>query len=262
MSTTVINRLSIPTFAECQLPEGATLCQLKYCENCGRSFARPASGTVAYETRMERLYSVAGYSDERPAELRRDHGERYCHKCRHRQLEPDIKAQEQYKAQLPNEREAKHDRVYQMPRYDKPVGGNTQSHAIAKTAAPARRKRSTHAEILVIAAAVTQAFVERGQMTMVDVQDYIPNCWTPQDAHIWCNGHGIKLNRVGWERTEGIRGPGLGIYELDNGEPLVERQDGELAVAKVKVRREPMVEFTDDFIEQKLQEFRAGVRTQ
>lgn len=119
MSTVTINRYLGSSLAEASVPPGAIVMELKYCEICGVQFVRPFAPTEVYETRHERYWSVAGYSDERPAELRKDHGRRFCDDCFARGLEPDVKSQERYKTGLPNAREERRNRVYSMPDYTK-----------------------------------------------------------------------------------------------------------------------------------------------
>lgn len=103
MSTVAhLNRYFIPL--ECRVPAGAKVMELKYCEVCGKCFARPLSATEVYAVELRQVYSSVMGVGEKTAELRKDHGERFCSGCRGAALLPDIAAQEKYKALLPGTR--------------------------------------------------------------------------------------------------------------------------------------------------------------
>jgi hypothetical protein len=156
------------------------------------------------------------YGEEYTVIRRRDHGERFCRDCRSRQLQPDVKAQEQYKAQLPDERQAKHNRVYQMPRYDKPpVGRQTQAHAISQTN-PDRphRKRCSREELRIWKTNVRLALQRPEGATLEQLCDLVPNCWTPVLAYARIVGVGINLVRIGDGPRRSSYGKPPALYAL------------------------------------------------
>jgi hypothetical protein len=111
---------TIYLYPEFSLPPSliAFAVEMKYCEQCGRPFSRKFAPTEPYkiERRHRHYNSVLTDEVEHPSELRRDHGDRYCSKCRFAPL-PDIAAQESYKAQLPGTpNQMKHS--MRLPKYD------------------------------------------------------------------------------------------------------------------------------------------------
>jgi hypothetical protein len=98
-----------------KLPDGLIILhlELKYCEACGSSFSREFSPT---EVRGHDTVYVYGLGDKE-VELRKDRGDRFCGRCKSRQLLPDLRADELYRAQFPgSERQMK--TRYQGPKYD------------------------------------------------------------------------------------------------------------------------------------------------
>lgn len=89
-----------------ELPADVKRLEMKYCEQCGISFVRkfaPTTERLAVEFDIGPL----GWGHKKCQVMRRrDHGERYCRKCRYApvpelRVEQLLTEQEQYKIQLP-----------------------------------------------------------------------------------------------------------------------------------------------------------------
>jgi hypothetical protein len=122
---------TIYLYPEFSLPPSliAFAVEMKYCEQCGRPFSRkfaPTEPEVRKEQDVLDSYRFSTFlakgkrfrlSDKQFTVIRRrDHGVRYCSKCRFAPI-PDIAAQEDYKAQLPGtQNQMKHS--MRLPKYD------------------------------------------------------------------------------------------------------------------------------------------------
>jgi|HubBroStandDraft_4_1064222.scaffolds.fasta_scaffold00021_65 hypothetical protein len=179
----------VPLPEACRVPENAKVVELKYCELCGRSFPRKFAPTEVFEIRKTRYYSVAGYSDERPAELRRDKGQRLCSTCaRQPSLELNaeelLREQEAYRQQMPGtEIQMRH--ALHLPKY------RTQTSV---QVIPRKKRKwrdcSTWTQL------IFEAFAKKPELTMVEICDALPGCLTPVEATHYCHRVHIPLKKV------------------------------------------------------------------
>lgn len=201
-------------YPEHVVPPGALVVEQKYCEVCGRPFVRRFAPTELVE--RKECYSLYDDVADYVVYRRADHGQRYCGGCRSRALEPDVEAQDKYKAQMPGtENQMRH--ALHLPKYERPMGRETQAHA--NTQLVQRRVRRPRAEMMaevaVWKARIIEAFTTKGQLTTEDMQALIPRCFTPVDAYMRVVGAGFKLRVVGCEKAApGCKGRGPRIYEL------------------------------------------------
>ena len=183
------------------IPPGAIIAEFKYCECCGCPFVRKFAPTQPYVTKTTRIYSVA-LTIEFDSELRKDHGDRYCAKCRSRSLLPDTKAQEEYKSQMPGtEIQMRH--AMHLPRYDTSIFVRDRRELDAKRAPKLRRE------------AVVKAFADKGTLTAEEMQELIPGCLTPALARMRVSASSdIKIRSVGRLASSTERGRGPAVYVL------------------------------------------------
>lgn len=217
MSFTV-NRYDIPT--ERFAPSEVVIREVKYCELCGKPFVRKRSGTRP--TPVEELEHLPAIGKGRNHvweyvkvvhELRRDTGAKFCEACCSRMLLPDIEAQERYRAQLPTEAEQRHS--HHLPRYDQsltPMGRVTSAHKVNCSSVRSRRRYTRSVEWK---DSVVTAFRERGRLTSEDLCELIPNCCTPWEATVRVRAAKLAIRLVDRFRRPGIKGPGLGIFVLE-----------------------------------------------
>lgn len=221
MLATTINRyLGSSAASECRVPAGAVVCEFKYCEVCGRPFVREFAPTVPFVQREQDASSWGRkvfYSQPVTRERRRDHGARFCKGCRGRHLEPDVAAQEAYREQLPNDRETKKRRVYQMPDYRSlnPVGRATASHKMTEASAPPRRGKRHLSQLERDKwQACVKALLRERPATLEELCELIPNAATPQEAAIRLRYAAIRLSRVGDAPRRVESGPHPGLFAL------------------------------------------------
>jgi len=214
--------------------------ELKYCELCGKPFARRPSPTVVYTLRAQRFWSVCGYSSEFPAELRRDRCEKLCPACVERPFTRDARVEElaasqaRYREQLPTEREATHRRVYQMPDY----------RALNPTPNPGRPLKRIDEETKNWCNALREAFRAKGVLSKEDMADLVPGTFTIAQAWAKITAAGFLPRPVGFAPRRTDRGPRPKLYALPN-------------VSAPSVFEKRRVAFNQTFIEQKFAEFRA-----
>lgn len=205
----VVNFIS----GEHRLPPGATVVEVKYCENCMRAFSRPVA---LLEPRVIKLKRPAGYlpSDWEPEiTVMVDTGQRYCGHCRGRMLMPEASEQEQYKEQMPAASRMLHSTL--LPRYDDSLSPrqmklfsklhSAPAHAIAK------RKRRDYGAWKY---RVSVALRERGPLSLEQIQEIIGCPGSPATAGSLCHNSGLKLQRVGSAPRRVPYGPAPGLYAL------------------------------------------------
>ena len=99
------------------LPPDIPKHELKYCETCGRPFARLFAPTFEVEQlEFDGVYT-SHYDSGTISKRRRDHGQRYCKKCLFNPV-PNLKAQEDYRSQFPGTESQMDHRSIHLPRYD------------------------------------------------------------------------------------------------------------------------------------------------
>jgi hypothetical protein len=211
---------------QCRVPAGAKIVQMKYCELCGVPFSRSYTPTVPAPITEEEHVQVPSYRHAQwvfkkvKHDLRRDRGERLCRRCHaHPSLELSaeelLKDQEDYKAQLPN-LDSIHVSSHPI-HYERLIAGReTSAHRLNGTiiVKTATRRRSTRQEAAAWKARVAEAFRTRGRLTTEEIQNLIPNCFTPAYAYQRCITAGIKLKRVGFVEAQGFCGLPMRIYVL------------------------------------------------
>jgi hypothetical protein len=224
----------------CRIPLGAVVVEMKYCEFCGRPFARRFSPTMPAPVTELAHVPVAGTSSARghtvwefvkvAHDLRRDRGQRLCWECA-RKPSPELRAeellseQELYKMQLPD-LDSIHASVHPI-RYDRSImGRETSAHRVqkktpAKHANPRyagntfeRRARAKTTRLTIVS-----AFKERGRLNTEELQALIPECYALSYVHIRLINIQLRPRLVGYVKKPGIRGTGMGVYVLDGVSP-------------------------------------------
>jgi hypothetical protein len=189
--------------------------ELKYCELCGKPFVRYPSPT---EVKMAAYLTSDWWGGKRGvSEIRVDRGTKLCVSCQERPFTQDARveelarSQEQYREQLPDERQATHNRVYQMPDY---------RHLNPPREPKIHRSSKAHrAEVQSWREKIQNKFRKSGRLTTAELQELIPNCFVPADAYIRCIGAGLKLRRVGYASNNGFTGRPPRIYVLPGFSP-------------------------------------------
>jgi len=186
----------LPREVDCHVPAGALVCESKYCELCGCTFARERASTVE---KMVAWVSVGDWGKGKvrgKSPIRVDNGQRLCERCKQAQVNlPDAvekleEHQRKYQEQLPNlntihlsSHPVKFDRSLVPPSH--------KASAPIKT----RAKHSTREW----AEKLKEQFALRGTMTYEDMCEYIPGCLTPLSAAIRvCVNPHIKIVAVGF----------------------------------------------------------------
>ena len=146
--------------------------------------------------------------------VRKDHGERFCKRCRSRCLVPDVLSAENYKMQMPGTDKQMRHAIY-VPKYDRQVkSGKKWSNGC---------EGKTRAQILQEAAAwrtaVREAFAAKGRLTTEELQAIIPCCYSVYNAPTRCREAGLRIKLVSRVCRKGIRGPGIGVYVLPGVSP-------------------------------------------
>ena len=213
MTGTTINRYAL---SDNTLPAGFRLMELKYCELCGVPFAREFAPTRVVGKDTVRLGgSILCWDKE--IELRRGQGLRYCRACVGRELTPDLKADEAYRDQFPGSERQMRTR-YQGPKYDGTLSPDNRhlnprkegkAWVGASMADKPKRKRDVPEEIAAWKAKVMEAFVADGRLTLEQLQDFVPRCYTPTQAYHKLRYFGLRIRRVG-----------QGFYELPGTSPI------------------------------------------
>jgi hypothetical protein len=203
----------VPLPEACRVPENAKVVELKYCEICGRSFPRKFTPTEVFEIRKTRYWSCAGVSDERPAELRRDKGQRLCFTCaRQPSLELNaeelLRNQEAYRQQMPGtEIQMRH--ALHLPKYSAPNLTHMNPPKGRRRNVAGNNTDTSQWEPLIY-----QAFAKTAELTVAQICDLLPGCLTPQQAYRFCRNRAIPIERVR-RLNHGFRG-GCGVFVLRN----------------------------------------------
>lgn len=203
----------VPAPEQCRMPLGSVAVEMKYCELCGLPFVREPK---AKEEQVLRLrIRFVGVVEQ---VVRRDTGQRLCDRCTKSRymladrVEELLEAQERYNIALP-ELDAIH-RSSHPVRYDSTLGRETSSHRV-NNMSERKVKRVRHPEWEDL---IVQAFETRKRLTMEELCDILPGCYTPTQAWMYCHVHRNKLKLVKVDHKErsveskGGRTPG--IYEL------------------------------------------------
>lgn len=177
------------------VPPGAVLVMFKYCEACGRPFARRL-GTSIY----------------------------VCGGCRHGMImaghiQPVDDAD--YRAQLPDERVQRH--AHHLPHYDDSTVITAKRRRQHATATGYGSRAAMLEGVRLWKQAVRAEFALRGRLTMEQICDVIPGCLTPASAYARCYAAGFDFVIVGHAPHRGAcTGKGPAIYEWPGVSPATE----------------------------------------
>lgn len=203
----------VPAPALCRVPEGFSIREIKYCELCGLPFARtpqPKEVRTMTEHVMvaapEALHKKTRWVQaDRVSFVYRDRGQRFCSRCRPRPFMEEERvtelseAQERYNMQLP-ELDKIHLSAHPV-RYDQ---------SMLRAPSLSRKRHPEWAPVIVA------AFKKTPRMTLVELYEQIPGCYTPTQAYQFINSrHDMKLIRVD-KRYPEHGGKSSGVYELAN----------------------------------------------
>lgn len=142
-SSFCVNRNYVPLPLDCIVPPGATVLELKCCENCTRIFVRPRAALRPKQVSNENFgYVLIG--EEPTSTIYVDTGERFCMKCRTSPWvpAPDKEKTQEYKDQFPTKMQARTG----IPHYDSslavvaPKPAQSGMHKMMQRVRPVKRK--------------------------------------------------------------------------------------------------------------------------